>query len=110
MPGMQQYCQKAEELRDKAASFRNENWRLWSEWGDSNSRRLDPKELMDLFSNLFCSFLVLSAQITMLSGTLRSAVSTCSRAVYGQKCGQNRFPHLRQLFSQVWEAVSFVRL
>ena len=98
MPGTQQYCQKAEGLRDKTASFRPENWRLWSEWRDSNSRHPGPKELMDLFSNLFCSFLVLSAQITMLSGTLRSAVSTCSRAVYGQKCGQNRFPQFAATF------------
>ena len=72
----------------KTASFRTENWRFWSEWRDSNSRHPGPKELMELFPNLFCSFLVLSAQVTMLSGTLQSAVSTCSRAVYGQKCGQ----------------------
>ena len=84
MPGTQQYCQKAEGLRDKTASFRNENWRLWSEWRDSNSRHPGPKELMELFSNLFCSFLVLSAQIPVLSEPVLSTVSTCSRAVYGQ--------------------------
>ena len=105
MPGMQQYCQKAEGLRDKAASFRNENWRLWSEWRDSNSRHPGPKELMELFPNLFCSFLVLSAQVTMLSGTLQSAVSTCSRAVYGQKCGQNRFPQISGDCPPIQEAV-----
>ena len=73
----------------------------WSEWGDSNSRHLDPKELMDLFSNLFCSFLALSVPKTVLSEPVLSTVSTCSEPVYGQKCGQNRFP-------QKWGSGSFI--
>ena len=107
MPGTQQYCQKAEGLRDKAASFRNENWRLWSEWRDSNSRHPGPKEFMELFSNLFCSFLVLSTQNSVLSEPVRSTVSTHSKVVYGQICGQNRFPKFTAIFRQVWEAVFF---
>ena len=33
---------------------------FWSEWRDSNSRHPGPKELMELFSDLFSSLLVLS--------------------------------------------------
>ena len=43
MPGTQQYCQKAEGLRDKTASFRPENWRFWSGLRDLNPRSLGPK-------------------------------------------------------------------
>ena len=71
----------------------------WSEWGDSNSRHLDPKELMELFPNLFCSFLVLSVPNTVLSEPDRSTVSTCSEPVYGQKCGQKPLPTICGNFS-----------
>ena len=86
------------------------NLDFWSEWGDSNSRHLEPKELEELFSNSICSFLALSALNTVLSEPDRSTVSTCSEPVYGQKCGQNRFPKFTAIFRQVWEAVSFVGL
>ena len=79
----------------------NDCVRRWSEWGDSNSRHLEPKELEELFSNLFCSFLVLSAQNSVLSEPVRSTVSTHSKVVYGQICGQNRFP-------QNWGSGSFI--
>ena len=64
----------------------------WSEWRDSNSRHPGPKELYELFSNLFCSFLLLSAPNTVLFEPDRSTVSTCSEPVYGQNCGQNPLP------------------
>ena len=56
------------------------------------------KELMELFSNLFCSFLTLSAPNTVLSEPVLSTASTCSEPVYGQKCGQNRFPQFAATF------------
>lgn len=109
MPGMQQYCQKAEGLRDKAASFRNENWRLWSEWRDSNSRHPGPKQLTELFSNIFRSFLAPFIPEKLLFETLVSTVSMCSKPGYGQICGQKplpaksgkRFVHSEDLFKAI---------
>ena len=60
----------------------------WSEWGDSNSRRLDPKQLTELFSNIFRSFLASFIPERMLFETLASTVSMCSKPGYGQICGQ----------------------
>ena len=63
-------------------------WFLWSEWGDSNSRHLDPKQSDNLFSNLFESVWWFLLRKIVLSGTFRPIVSECSNSVYGQKCGQ----------------------
>ena len=43
---------------------------FWSEWGDSNSRHLAPKERAELFCNDFESFLAVFALFHLLSGTL----------------------------------------
>ena len=61
---------------------------FWSEWRDSNSRHPAPKELLELFSNIFRSFLVPFIPEKILFRTLVSTVSVYSKAVYGQKCGQ----------------------
>ena len=61
---------------------------FWSKWRDSNSRHPAPKELLELFSNIFRSFLVPFIPEKLLFETLVSAVSVYSKAVYGQKCGQ----------------------
>ena len=60
----------------------------WSEWGDSNSRHLEPKQSNKLFSNLFESVYRFLLRKIALSGTLCPIVSECSNSVYGQKCGQ----------------------
>ena len=61
---------------------------FWSKWRDSNSRHPAPKELLELFSNIFRSFLALFIPDKLLFETLVSTASACSEAVYGQKCGQ----------------------
>ena len=65
---------------------------LWSEWGDSNARSLDPKEVQNTFSGHFWHFLAISALFYLLFDALNSAVSGYSGAVCGNLCGQKRFP------------------
>ena len=69
---------------------------FWSEWRDSNSRHPGPKNLWELFSNNFCSFLTPFIPEKLLFETLVSAVSVCSKPGYGQICDQNRFPQKRE--------------
>ena len=66
----------------------------WSEWRDSNSRHPAPKYLVELFSNIFCSFLAPLIPEMLLFKTLVSTVSMYSKPGYGQICGQA--PVLRQ--------------
>lgn len=47
---------------------------FWSEWGASNARSLDPKEYMELFYNIFCSFIAVFTPFDMLFRTLRPQV------------------------------------
>ena len=54
-------CSSHAPYKAKIQVPQKQNLDFWSEWRDSNSRHPGPKELMELFSNLFCSFLVLSA-------------------------------------------------
>ena len=61
---------------------------FWSKWRDSNSRHPAPKELEELFSNLFGFILAPFIPEKLLFRTLVSIVSVCSESVYGQKCGQ----------------------
>ena len=63
-------------------------WFLWSEWGDSNSRHLEPKGGRKLFSNLLYSVSRYLFRNPVLFGTVFSVVSRCSNPVYGQICGQ----------------------
>ena len=65
---------------------------FWSKWRDSNSRHPAPKGRLELFSNIFRSFLAPFIPESMLFETLVSTVSVYSKTGYGQKCGQNQ-PH-----------------
>ena len=60
----------------------------WSKWRDSNSRHPAPKELVELFSNIFVFFLAPFIPEKLLFRTIVSTVSACSEAKYGQQCGQ----------------------
>ena len=82
---------------DKPASFHYENWRVLSEWRDSNSRHPGPKEILELFSNNFCFSLTLFIPEMLLSRTLVSDASMCSKPSYGQIYGQNRFSEIRAM-------------
>ena len=75
-------------LANKKKGGRWPPFSYWSEWGDSNSRHLEPKDERKLFSNLLYSVWRHLFRNTMLSGTVFSVVSRCSNPVYGQKCGQ----------------------
>jgi hypothetical protein len=48
--------------------------------------------IIKIFFRLFSPFLALFAPKKILFDTLVSTVSTCSEVVYGQRCGQKRFP------------------
>ena len=82
---------------------------FWSKWRDSNSRHPAPKYLVELFSNLFRSFLAPFIQESMLFETLVSTVSVYSKTEYGQQCGQKplpaqfgkRFVHSEDLFEAI---------
>ena len=65
---------------------------LWSEWGDSNARSLDPKLIGNTFFTRLWRFLALFNLFHLLFDALISAVSGCSSAVCGNLCGQKRFP------------------
>ena len=60
---------------------------------DLNPRSPGPKQLTELFSNIFRSFLAPFIPEKLLFKTLVSTVSMCSKPGYGQICGQNRFPY-----------------
>ena len=64
----------------------------WSEMGDSNSRHLAPKGVLNTFSARSWRFLAISYLFYLLFNALISVVSGCSRAVCGNLCGQKRFP------------------
>ena len=65
---------------------------FWSEWRDSNSRHSAPKYLVELFSNIFRSFLAPFIPEKLLFETLVSVVSMYSKPSYGQICGQKPLP------------------
>ena len=95
---------------DKPASFHHENWRVLSEWRDSNSRHPGPKEPVELFSNIFCFFLLLFVPEMLISRTLVSTSSMCSKPSYGQICGQKPLPKILGDNLTNQEAVFFVPL
>ena len=82
---------------------------FWSKWRDSNSRHPAPKARLELFSNIFRSFLVPFIPEKLLFETLVSTVSACSETEYGQQCGQKplpaksgkRFVHSEDLFKAI---------
>ena len=61
---------------------------FWSRWQDSNLRLLRPEELHTWFLSDFCDFSVLLCLKPMLSDALVRTVSTQSKSVDGQRCGQ----------------------
>ena len=61
----------------------------WSEMGDSNSRHLAPKGVLNTFYAHLQRFLVLFNLFYLLFDALISTVSECSSAVCGNLCGQN---------------------
>jgi len=63
---------------------------------------------VELFSNIFHSFLAPFIPEMLLFETLVSTVSMCSKPGYGQICGQNRFPEIWATFRQIQGAVFFV--
>ena len=64
---------------------------LWSKCGGSNSGPHGPEQIRHRFLTTFVYFLVLFSLKTMLSDALVRTVSTQSKSVDGQRCGQVEF-------------------
>ena len=65
---------------------------------------------MELFSNIFRSFLAPFIPEELLFETIVSTVSVCSKTGYGQICGQKPLLRFQATIRQIQEAVFFVPL
>ena len=81
-----QYGQKISSVHH----FRYEH-SIWSKWRDSNSRPPVPEASRSSLLTTFICFLVLFSPKVMLSDALVRTVSTQSKSVDGQRCGQAEF-------------------
>ena len=74
-----------------ASSCEGNEWEVFSIWSrrrDLNTRLLRPEELWKCGFYYKWLFIAVSAPWKNLFGGLVSVVSVCSKAVYGQICGQ----------------------
>ena len=90
-PQNRHFCAKS--IKNSRKQVKNGSFSadFWSKWRDSNSRPPVPEEIYTDFFLDFGGFSGLSCPKTVLSGALRSNVSTQSKSVDGQSCGQARF-------------------